>query len=178
MKPSQVINLFDSMTGAKLLTANEAATYLQYHPVSIRRLVSRKDLRPHTRAGKTLLFLREELERFKMENPWASRKAKIRIFPNPPPTPYPNKVMQAVVTLKSRGKERAFSRIKVFHWEDIPLIRSRIDQKHGNVPFRISIQSPDGAGWELSYYSSCIELDQYRELNRSKRGHGIPWLVG
>ena len=73
-KTKNRVGITDTDSGTKLLSSAEAAEYLGYHPVSIRRLVSRGDLRPHTKVGKSLLFLPAELDLFRMGNAWARNK--------------------------------------------------------------------------------------------------------
>ena len=141
--------------------------------------MSRGDLRPHTKVGRTLLFLREELDRFKYDNPWASKKAHVKAIPNPPPMPSTKQEMRAVVTVLVERKERIFKRLPSFQWEDIPGIRAQVDSKFGNVTFFVTIESPDGCGYELSFHPSCMEAPHYTKLRgRLKPGEGVAWLVG
>ncbi len=128
--------MFDPDSGAMLLTAEEAARYLHYHPVSIRRLVLKGRLRPNYRVGRALLFLRDELDRFK-------RGGAALV-----PESAPQGTMRATVSLRRKGKESVLSRLETFRWEDVPGIRA----KHGDAPFLISVESPDGSGYELSFH--------------------------
>lgn len=132
--------MFDPDSGAMLLTAEEAARYLHYHPVSIRRLVLKGRLRPNYRVGRALLFLRDELDRFKRGGaPLA-------------PGSTPQGTMRATVSLRHKGKESVLNRLETFRLEDVPGIRAQIRAKHGDVPFLISAESPDGSSYELSFH--------------------------
>lgn len=175
LRESRIV--YDEESGAKLFSAEEAARYLKYHPVSFRRLVSRGDIHPHTKVGIALLFLREELDRFKYESPWASKKARVRFIPNPPPMPTTKKDMMAVVTVEVERRNRLFKRLSAFHWDEIPAIRAAVDRRFGKVPFHITIESPDGCGFELNFHPSVMEADHYDKLRGRKKG-GTPWLVG
>ncbi|MBI4524055.1 MAG: helix-turn-helix domain-containing protein [Deltaproteobacteria bacterium] len=145
-------HLYDPITGEKLLTAEEAAVYLDYHRVSIRRLVSQGVLRPYKRAGNTLLFLKADLDRFKLTNAWAARKASVEIPPVAPQKP-PSNLEAAVKLDLGLGPifGKALEPIKNFTWDQIPLIRAEVDSKHGNIPFEVEIKSPDGGLWIVSY---------------------------
>src|SRR5215813_5702695 len=77
--------LYDPDSGSRLYTVKEAAAYLGYHRHSVYRLLLQGDLRPHRQAGKLLLFLKEDLDRYQHRNAWAARKAALQ----PSPTPLP-----------------------------------------------------------------------------------------
>lgn len=177
-QPKSLGTLADPESGAKLLSAAQAARYLDYHPVSIRRLVVRGDLKPHSKVGHAFLFQREELDRFKYSNAWASKKAGITFLPNPPPMPTTGRALRAVVTVTKGRKEKLYKRLNVFHWEDIPSLRSQVDSKFGKVRFTITVQLPDGCGFELKFLPSLLEASQYEKLGIKRRGKGEAWLIG
>lgn len=177
-KLNKIQTIFAPGTGIKLLTAKEAAKYLKYTPTSIRRLVGRGDLQPHSRVGNSLLFQQEELERFQCDSLWAQKKTKLRYLPNPPPSPTAGSELLAVVTVEVKGKTVVFKRINTFHWEDIPAIRAQVDAKYGKKPFEITIKVPDGCGYELRFYSSVMEVEHYDKLPGYKKDSGDAWLIG
>ena len=75
---------YDHDTGTRLFTIQQAAEYLHYHPYSVYRLVVQKSLKPYRKAGRTLLFLKEELDRYRAGNAWASQKATFSTLDLPP----------------------------------------------------------------------------------------------
>lgn len=160
--------LSDPLSGASLLTAGEAAHYLNYHPVSIRRLVSLGDLRPYKKVGRALLFMREEVERFKYASPWARGKAGVEPRTGPAPLPSTRQSLRAVVTVTAGGRARVFKRLKAFGWQDIPALRAQVDARHGRVPFCITVELPDGSGCELRFHPSAAETEHYGALNAAK----------
>lgn len=145
-------NLYDPQTGARLLTVKEAAEYLNYHPFSIYRLVMQGVLTAHRRAGKTLLFIKEELDRFKLNNAWAAAKASLE-KPSTPPEHAPPHLTADIKVYHGLGPmfPSYVESIENFTWEQIPLIRARVDSKYGNKPFDTQIKSPDGGIWTVSY---------------------------
>lgn len=171
--PQKARTLADPDSGAKLLTSAEAGRYLKYHPGSLRRLVSSGDLRPQMKVGRVLLFLREELDRFKYGSAWASRKSGIKSLPNPPPKPSSREHMAAIVTVTLDGRDKAFKRLKIFRWEDIPTIRSQVDTRYGKVSFCITIEPPDGCAYEVRFHPSALAAEHYGIL-RKKRGRTHP----
>lgn len=177
-KLNKIQTVFAPESGAKLLTVKDAAKYLKYDPVSIRRLVGRGDLQPHSRVGNSLLFLQEELERFRCASLWAQKKTKLRYLPNPPPLPTTDSELQAVVTVDVKQKTVIFKRLNVFHWEDISAIRAQVDAKYGKKPFQITVKVPDGCGYEIRFYSSVMEVEHYDKLPGHKKSGGAAWLVG
>lgn len=167
MTASKAPHLYDPTTGETLLTAEEAAGYLNYHRVSIRRLVSQDMLKPYKRAGNTLLFLKADLDRFKLTNAWAARKASVerpQITPQEPPLN-----LEATVKL-DLGLGSIFRKplepIKNFNWDQIPLIRAEVDSKHGNIPFEIEIKSPDGGLWTVSYDPPTWAQEVFKKLKK------------
>jgi excisionase family DNA binding protein len=203
-KTKNRVGITDTDSGTKLLSSAEAAEYLGYHPVSIRRLVSRGDLRPHTKVGKSLLFLRAELDVFRMGNAWARNKItdkeiresesmeishmdapidlklkaprrprkRLIMFENPPAIPYQHKDMKAVATVYIKGKPQLFMRLDGFHWEDIPSIRAKVEARHGNIPFQITVETVDGAGFEINYKRSSMEAENSENLGGKKGRKG------
>jgi hypothetical protein len=131
--------VFAPDSGAMLLTAEESARYLNYHPVSIRRLVGRGDLHPHSRVGRALLFMREELDRFKFGSAWAAKKSGVERSFTPPIAASAQEGMRAVVVVRVKGKETVFERLKAFQWEDVASIRAKVRSKHGNASFFIAV---------------------------------------
>ncbi len=75
---------YDHDTGTRLFTIRQAAEYLHYHPYSVYRLVVQKSLKPYRKAGRTLLFLKEELDRYRAGNAWASQKATFSALADAP----------------------------------------------------------------------------------------------
>ncbi len=185
MKTERSGEFYDPESGAELLSTTQAARFLNYHAMSILRLASRGTLRPHSRAGKSLLFLRTELEQFIDSSAWASRKAGARFLPNPPPQPHAVDKPEAVVTSPGGKRPRVFEKIAAFNWSDIPKIRAWMNKFHKKTPFRITIQMPDGSGWQMDFRASAAELDHYGELPHVKRRRssrrrksGATWLIG
>ncbi len=138
--------LYDATTGAKLYTVREAARVLGYHPFSVYRLVWLGKLR-HRRLGpKTLLFSREDLLRYRE----SLRKAKKgKPMPNldseePPLT------AQVAVDLGGGAAEGGW---RQFRWESVPLIRARLDSKHGKrlKGLKISVRGREGEAWKIIY---------------------------
>ncbi|MBI2789814.1 MAG: helix-turn-helix domain-containing protein [Elusimicrobia bacterium] len=152
MKPPEPAALYDSVTGGHLLTCTQVAEYLDYHVVSIRRLVGEGSLKPAEKAGKTLLFRREDLDRFRATSAWASRKASIE-RPLIPPQQPPDRLEATVKLDFGLGSvlRQPMEPILNFSWNQIPLIRAEIDSKYGNLPFEIEVKSPDGGLWSISY---------------------------
>lgn len=157
--PQKARTLADPESGAKLLTSAEAGRYLKYHPGSLRRLVSSGDLRPQMKVGRVLLFLREELDRFKYGSAWASRKSGIKSPPNPPAAPSARQTMTAVVTVTVNGRDKVFKNLKAFHWEDVPTIRSQVDTRYGKTGFHITVEPPDGCAYVIRFHPSAIGAD-------------------
>lgn len=152
METSKSATLYDPSTGTQLLTSNQAAEYLDYHVVSIRRLVGDGTLKPAKKAGKTLLFQREDLDRFRATSAWASRKAAIERPLNPPQQP-PDRLEATIRLDFGLGSvlRQPMEPIMDFSWNQVPLIRAEIDNKYGNVPFEIEVKSPEGGLWSVSY---------------------------
>ncbi|MEA3306928.1 MAG: helix-turn-helix domain-containing protein [Elusimicrobiota bacterium] len=183
VKAKRKEEFFDTETGLKMFTVAEAAKYLKYHPASIRRLVVRGELKPHSRAGNMLLFLGKELEKFKYSNEWALKKSKARFLPNPPPKPSSEKTMSAVVVVLVKDKKRLFKRLKTFQWKDVPSIISLVYKKYGNIHFDISVRYPDGTAFDISSHNSDMSSKNYDiirdKLIREKRKKDgkTAWLI-
>ncbi|MBI3298288.1 MAG: helix-turn-helix domain-containing protein [Elusimicrobia bacterium] len=163
-KPDWAKTLSDPLSGASLLTAGEAAHYLNYHPVSVRRLVGQGDLRPYKTVGRAHLFMREELDRFRYGSARAKGKAGVEPLQAPPATPSMSPELKAVVTVMVKGRARVHKRLKAFHWEDIPALRAQVDSRYGRTTFCITIELPDGSGCELRFHPSAMEAEHYGKL--------------
>jgi len=146
--------LYDPQTGGKLLTLKEAAAYLDYNPYSVYRLVSQGVLKPQKVGGKTLVFLLEELDRYRTTNEWAARKASIKHQPELDREKLPS-TMTATVEFDVRPRFLVTSKkehIENFSWEQIPLIRADLDKRYGKklLSFEITVNSPDGWIWRIN----------------------------
>lgn len=144
---------YDSQTGAKLLTLKEAAKYLNYHPFSVYRLVSQGVLKPQRVGSKTLVFLQEDLDRYRESNEWAARKASIKHNPEAAKEDLPL-TMTADVTV-DLGFQPIWDKdehIDDFCWQEIPLIKADLDERYGEKVqgFSIKVKSPDGWKWHIS----------------------------
>jgi excisionase family DNA binding protein len=159
---------YDHSTGTRLFTIRQAAEYLHYHPYSVYRLVVQKSLTPYRKAGRTLLFLKEELDRYRAGNAWASQKATFSALADAPKR-LPAK-MAATVYL-SAGFELLPHKIETlssFSWEMIPLIHARIQEQYGRRPSKIEVLSPEGGTWTI-LYEPPTWLAQAKELVRGRR---------
>ncbi|MET0517026.1 MAG: helix-turn-helix domain-containing protein, partial [Nitrospiraceae bacterium] len=142
---------YDHDTGTRLFTIRQAAEYLHYHPYSVYRLVVQKSLKPYRKAGRTLLFLREELDRYRAGNAWASQKMSFRTLADAPKHLPPK--MTATVYLLG-GFELLPNKIETlssFSWEMIPLIHARIQEHYRKRPSKIEVLSPEGGTWTILY---------------------------
>lgn len=169
------VSVHDRATGGELLTIQQVADYLHYHPVSIRRLVSQGGLRPYSVSGKAHVFRKVDIERFRYSSPWASRKSKIKYFPNPPLPEHSPQQMKAVVVLGT--KERVVKELRAFQWKEIPLIRAKVEHEFGGEPFTIAVQGPDGSGWEVSFRKNYLEIPNHDLLNSSRNRKKDFWLI-
>ncbi len=146
--------LYDPTIGSNLLTTAQAAEYLKFNIFSIRRLASQKALKSYNNAGKkALLFRREDLDRYRLQNAWARKKAGIE-KPTEQPAPPPPATLEAEIHVDlgfGIGFMHHFGTRKDFSWEQIPLIKAEIDNKHGGRPFTIGVESPDGGSWLIEY---------------------------
>ena len=155
MPKSKTPILFENGTGLELFSSKEAARFLDYHPVAFRHLVSMGKIHVHSRAGNYPLFLREELEKYQATNKWAGKKAKFKIKPGQPPALTGNRGILAVVTVSNKEKEIIIENLTDFKWEDVPAIRARVVAKHGKIPFQITLELPDGAGFTIIFHPSA-----------------------
>ena len=170
MPSARTTPLYDPSSGAKLLTAEEAADYLNYHVVSIHRLVGTGSLKSHRRTGRSLLFQKEDLDRFRLTSDWAARKASMPKPQDPPEQP-PSKLEAKVRLDFGLGSifQEPLDAIKDFSWDHIPLIRAEIDHKYGNRPFSIEVKSPDGGLWSISYDPPTWLERTWKNLRGGKR---------
>lgn len=145
--------LYDPQTGSKLLTLKEAAKYLDYHPYSVYRLVSQGVLKPQKIGGKNHLFLPEELDRYKLNNEWAARKAAIKHESEAVETKQPLNMKATINIDLGQGFLYGHSAAKEdFSWQDVPLIRAELTEKYGSMmkAFEITVNNPDGWIWHIS----------------------------
>jgi excisionase family DNA binding protein len=142
--------LYDHESGSRLYTVKAAAAYLGYHRHSVYRLLLQGDLRPHRQAGKTYLFLKEDLDRYRHSNAWAARKAALQPLPTPPPRP-PDLTARVWVNFGFDLLSKEVDVIRPFTWEQIPLIHARVQDVYGSRPSKIEISGPDGGSWSVTY---------------------------
>jgi hypothetical protein len=167
--PKKARTMFAPESGAMLLTAEESARYLHYHPVSIRRLVVKGQLRPCYRVGRALLFLQEELDRFKRTSAAAVTKGDAKPVRGLAATAPPPEGLRAVVVVRAQGRETVFSRPQAFRWDDVPAIRAKVRSKHGDAAFFIAVAAPDGSGFELAFHPDGREIPHHGALRRAHR---------
>lgn len=153
-------NLYDPQTGVKLLTLREAAEYLDYHPFSVYRLVNQGHLTPKKVGKKTLLFVQEELDRYKSSQAWTPRKGKASITPiTETQEELPSQLTASVsIDLGIGLFHGETEEIKDFSWEQIPLIRADINHRYGRKikDFEINVKSPDGGTWFIKFKPPTI----------------------
>ncbi len=152
MKKSESSPLYHPATGSQLLTTAEAAAYLNYHVVSVSRLVQKGVLKPFCSAGKTLLFQRNDLDRFRLTSRWAARKTGVETASVPAPGRAGGLRAQVKVDFGTAPfYEHPVRTIDDFTWEMIPRIRADVDNKYGARCFRIEVESPDGSTWSVEH---------------------------
>jgi len=156
-------SLFDPALAKKLMTMKKAAEYLDIHPVSVRRLVSRGIIKPRYRVGRTVLLFQDDLDRYKL------RGAKV--LPNPPP--WIESQLEASISVRGDKPSRLFKKLNVFSWDEIPFVRNRIAKKHGDVPFEIRVESFDESSWTIRYSPKKLKPSKMVRFWK-----GQPWLVG
>ncbi|MDD5657829.1 MAG: helix-turn-helix domain-containing protein [Elusimicrobia bacterium] len=166
--PKKARTMFAPGSGAMLMTAEESARYLHYHPVSIRRLVVKGGLRPSYRVGRALLFLRDELDRFKRTSAAAAKKGAAHPVAALAATASLAEGMGAVVVVRVQGRETVFSRPQAFRWDDVPAIRAKVRAKHGDASFFIAIAAPDGSGFELAFHPDGSKIPHLKSLIRRR----------
>lgn len=152
MKTPKENGLYDPQTGSRLLRIKEVAAHLGYHPFSVYRLVARGVLKPDQSAGRTLLFLKENIDRFRVSSASAAEKAPIERLQTVPDKPV------SALTAKVKIELSLLPVISIpvismedFTWDQVPLIRAQVDNGYGNKRFEIEIKSPDGAAWTVTY---------------------------
>lgn len=144
--------LYDPQTGSKLLTLKEAAGYLNYHHFSVYRLVSQGVFKPQ-KVGRTLLFLQADLDRYKVSNEWAARKASIEHDPKAAEANQPLNMKATIKIDLGMGLLYGPEAFKNdFSWQDVPLIRADLTERYGNKmkAFEIRVENPDGWTWSIS----------------------------
>lgn len=146
--------LYETGTGAELFTSREAARFLDYHPVAFRRLVSTGKVHIHSRTGNYPLFLREELEKYQVTNKWAGKKAKLKGKPSAMPSTTARNGILAVVKVNHNKRNVVVEELNDFKWEEVPAIRARVAAKHGKIPFQITLELPDYAGFTIIFHPS------------------------
>lgn len=160
--------LYDPDTGARLLTCKEAADYLDYHTFSIYRLLLQGDLRAHRRLGRSRLFLREELDRYKLSNKWAARKASIAAPVDRPQVPPAQLQATVHVDLGNPLLLHESGVIEQFAWDQVPRIHARSQEQYGQRPAEIRIQGPDGGTWRVTYEPPTW-LEQMKQKVRKRQ---------
>ena len=147
MVTSKPDRFYDPDTGSQLLTTKEAAVCLSYHPYSVYRLVLQGALRPHRKAGKTLLFLTEDLARYKASHAWAARKGAQAPLPEPPSAPPSHLTATVSVNVGFELLRPHVVTISDFTWDQVPLIHARTQEQYGQRPSTIEVKGPmDGPG--------------------------------
>lgn len=161
--------LYDPKTGVKLLTLKEAASYLDYHPFSVYRLVSQGILQPQKFGKKILLFSQEELDRYRVSNEWAARKAAITYDPEAAKEK-PSQVMTATITIDAvvpfLEKEETISD---FSLDQLPLLKADLDRRYGKKfsGFTLKVTSPDGWKWSITLEPPTLIEKAAQKLRRS-----------
>ncbi len=150
MKSAATTPLYDSSTGADLLSVKEAAEYLDYHPISIYRLVKQKALK-FRRVGQTLLFEGSDLEKYKHHNRWAAKKANVKQVTGGLPVAPKTMEAELSVDFAFSPLPHTLGTLKNFAWADLPKIRADIHRVHGDRPFSLSVKSPEGGVWTVEY---------------------------
>ena len=159
---------YDHDTGTRLFTIRQAAEYLHYHPYSVYRLVVQKSLKPYRKAGRTLLFLREELDRYRAGNAWASQKASFSALANAPKRLPPKMSATVYLTGGFELLPQKVDSLPSFSWEMIPLIHARIQEQYGRRPSTIEVLSPEGGTWTI-LYEPPTWLAKAKELVEGRR---------
>lgn len=142
---------YDPDTGSRLLTTKEAAVCLSYHPYSVYRLVLQGALRPHRKAGKTLLFLTEDLTRYKASHAWTARKGAQAHLATPAPAPPLHLTATVAINVGFDLLRHHVLTISNFTWDQVPLIHARTQEQFGQRPSTIEVKGPDGGTWSIDY---------------------------
>jgi hypothetical protein len=144
--------LTETRTEEELVTVQEAARILSFHPLSIHRLVGRRVLRPSARAGRALLFRRQDIDRYVILRS-GRRGASAR----------PETIASATISVKSADGRRVVRRLKGFVWSEVPTIHKKIEKTYGDCSLTVRVQSRYGI-WHLRHHPG--------EACRT------PWLAG
>jgi excisionase family DNA binding protein len=160
---------YDPDTGSRLLTTKEAAVCLSYHPYSVYRLVLQGDLRPHRKAGKTLLFLTEDLERYKARHAWASRKGAKASLPKPSSAPPLHLTATVAINVGFDLLRQQVVTISDFTWDQVPLIHARTQEQYGQRPSTIEVKGPDGGTWRIDYEPPTWLAQIKRKIQRIRK---------
>jgi predicted DNA-binding transcriptional regulator AlpA len=163
--------LCDPQTGAKLLTLQEAARYLDYHPYSVYRLVSQGTLKPQKIGVKTLVFLQKELDRYKQSNEWAARKASAKHMPDFAQEAPPGRLTATIeIDLGLPSPFAKKEEIDDFTWERLPIIKEELEERYGKKmkSFEIVVTSLDGSKWLIQHGPTPI-LDKIIQYLKKKR---------
>jgi len=142
---------YDPDTGSRLLTTKEAAVCLSYHPYSVYRLVLQGALHPHRKAGKTLLFLTEDLARYKASHAWATRKGGQASLRGSSPAPPSHLTATVAINAGFDLLRQQIVTISDFTWDQVPLIHARTQEQYGQRPSTIEVKGPDGGTWRIDY---------------------------
>lgn len=142
---------YDADTGSRLLTTKEAAVCLNYHPYSVYRLVLQGALRPHRKAGKTLLFLTEDLERYKTGHAWAALKGGQASSSTPSSTPPSHLTATVAINVGFDLLRPHVLTITDFTWDQVPRIHAKTQEQYGQRPSTIEVKGPDGGTWSINY---------------------------
>ncbi len=160
---------YDSDTGSRLLTTKEAAVCLSYHPYSVYRLVLQGALRPHRKAGKTLLFLTEDVERYKASHVWAIRKGTQAPLPEPASAPPSHLTATVSVNVGFDLLRQPVVTISDFTWDQVPLIHARMQEQFGQRPSTIEVKGPDGGTWSIDYEPPTWLAQIKQKIQRIKK---------
>ena len=154
MNEAMKTGIYDPKTGAMLMSVREAAAYLGYNEFSVRNQISKGGLKPHCKVGNKPMFLKEQLDQYKATNAWAARKAELKVPADAEPHQMAPSGLKAIVRLEVTPAALVGwtePPIEEFSWEQLPLIRARIHNVHGDIPFDVEISGPDGGTWRINY---------------------------
>jgi hypothetical protein len=160
---------YDPDTGSRLLTTKEAAICLSYHPYSVYRLVLQGALRPHRKAGKTLLFLTEDLARYKAGHAWATRKGAQAPLPEPSPAPPLHLTATVAINVGFDLLRQHVLTISDFTWDQVPLIHAKTQEQYGQRPSTIEVKGPDGGTWRIDYEPPTWLAQIKRKIQRIRK---------
>ena len=169
MVTSKPDRFYDPETGSRLLTTKEAAVCLSYHPYSVYRLVLQGALRPHRKAGKTLLFLTEDLARYKASHAWAARKGDQVPLATPSSAPPSHLTATVSVNVGFELLRPHVVTISDFTWDQVPLIHARTQEQYGQRPSTIEVKGPDGGTWSIDYEPPTWLAQIKQKIQRMKK---------